>query len=96
MIIRILGEGQWEVPDSALPEFNQIDRRVEHAVTAGSQQELTAALSQLAATVRSRGRQVADDEITDSDLIVPDETATVEEVSALLAGNGAGDGLIPG
>ncbi len=96
MIIRIMGEGQWEVPDSALSELNEIDGHVEHAVNTGSQEELSDALGRLAATVRSHGRQVADDEILDSDLIVPDETATVEEVSVLLADSGTGEGLIPG
>lgn len=96
MIIRIMGEGQWEVPDSDLSIFNEIDGQVEHAVTTGSQTELTAALSQLVATVKAHGRPIADEEITDSDLIIPDEAATVEEVSHLLAENASGEGLIPG
>lgn len=96
MIIRIMGEGQWDVPDSVLHELNGIDSQVEHAVATGSQDELTTALTHLVTTLRTQGHQVPDDQILDSDLIVPDETATVEEVSRLLAGNGSGDGLIPG
>lgn len=96
MIIRIMGEGQWEVPESALTELNLIDSHVEHAVNNGGQAELTEALTRLAATVREHGRQIPDDEIVDSDLIVPDTSATVDEVSQLLDGTAAGDGLIPG
>lgn len=96
MIIRIMGEGQWDVPDSALSELNSIDGHVEHAVAGGLQEELTEALTRLAATVREHGRQIPDDEIVDSDLIVPDTNATVEEVSVLLADSAAGEGLIPG
>lgn len=96
MIIRIMGEGQWEVPDSALSELNVIDSHVEHAVDSGVQAELTEALTRLADTVRKHGSQVPDDQIVDSDLIVPDSNATLEEVRLLLADSAAGDGLIPG
>ena len=47
-------------------------------------------------TVRTVGTPIADDNIIDSDLIVPDVSATIEEVSVWLSENPAGDGLIPG
>lgn len=96
MIIRIVGEGQWELPDDLLAELNTIDSRVEHAVETANQSELTSALSDLVATVRGKGQPVADDVVVDSDLIVPDVSSTVEEVTVWLEENPAGDGLIPG
>ena len=47
-------------------------------------------------TVRTVGTPVADDNIVDSNLIVPDVSATIEEVSVWLSENPTGDGLIPG
>ena len=96
MIIRIVGEGQWQVPDIEMGHLNRIDARVEHAIGTTSQNELTEALTELVTTVRTVGTPIADDNIIDSDLIVPDVSATIEEVSVLLSENPAGDGLIPG
>lgn len=43
MIIRIVGEGQWQVPDTEMGHLNRIDARVEHAIGTTSQNELTEA-----------------------------------------------------
>ncbi|MDN6557330.1 MAG: hypothetical protein L0K74_12725 [Acidipropionibacterium acidipropionici] len=96
MIIRIMGEGQWDVPDSALSELNSIDGHVEHAVAGGLQEELTDALTRLAATVREHGRQIPDDEILAAPLNVPAPHPPREEGAVLLADSAAGEGLIPG
>ena len=96
MIIRIVGEGQWQVPDTEMEHLNRIDARVEHAIDIASQNELTEALTELVATVRTVGTAIANDNIVDSDLIVPDVSATLEEVSVWLSENPVGDGLIPG
>ena len=53
MIIRIVGEGQWQVPDTEMEHLNRIDARVEHAIDIASQNELTEALTELVATVRT-------------------------------------------
>lgn len=96
MIIRIVGEGQWNVPDDKLGALNEIDARVEHAVETANQTELTAALSDLVTMVRTEGAPIGDDVVTDSDLIVPDVSSTIEEITVWLSENAAGDGLIPG
>ena len=95
MIIRIVGDVQWQAPDTEMNHLNRIDSRVEHAIETTSQSELTEALSELVTTVRTIGTPIADDNIVDSDLIVPDVSATIEEVSVWLSENPAGDGLIP-
>lgn len=92
MIVRILGEGQLEVADSELPALNTLDDSLEQAVETGDVETFTEALAGLLAAVRSAGSPLADDSLDDSDLILPPSDATLEEVRALLAG----DGLIPG
>ncbi len=94
MIVRILNEGQWQVDDHLVDELNALDDAVEKAVKAGDQELLASSLASLLEKVRTSGSVVADDEIRDSDLILPDADATLDEVRALL--NESDQGLIPG
>ena len=94
MIVRILGEGQWEVPEDAVAGLNTLDDRVEQAVSQGDQAQLTLALSELLDEVRSVGTPVPDDQLADSDLILPDVDSSLAEVESLLADSS--EGLIPG
>ncbi|MGJ3507392.1 PspA-associated protein PspAA [Enemella sp. A6] len=95
MIIRILGEGQWRLSDEAITELNEFDDRIEKAVNEEDQDGLRSALLGLATQVRSTGELLADDELHDSDLIVPSSESTLDEIRELLSG-GNTDGLIPG
>jgi len=94
MIVRILGEGQWQVPDHALDDLNSLDDQVEKAVSSGDQQMLASALASLLDEVRSSGSAVPDQEIRDSELILPAADATLDDVRALL--DESSEGLIPG
>jgi hypothetical protein len=93
MIVRILGEGQWELPEDALAELNTLDDAVEKAVTANDADRLAAALHEMHEKVRS-GAELPAEELHDSDLILPSADATLDEVRELL--NDAEEGLIPG
>jgi hypothetical protein len=92
MIVRILGEGQWEVADDQLAGLNALDDRVEQAVESGDDESFRTSLDALLDAVRSQGKPLSDDALTDSDLILPPGDATLEEVRDLLES----DGLIPG
>ena len=93
MIVRILNEGQWELSDDAMRGLNSLDDAVESAVSSGNQDELATALHTLLEQVRSSGTPVADEELLDSDLILPGVDATLEEVQELLSGSE--EGLVP-
>jgi uncharacterized protein related to proFAR isomerase len=93
MIVRILNEGQWELSDDGMRQLSSLDDAVEAAVTAGDQDELANALHTLLEQVRSAGTPVADEELLDSDLILPGADATLEEVQDLLSGSD--EGLVP-
>lgn len=95
MIIRILGEGQFRLDDSVMGELNLSDDRVQAAIEADDEELLGEALAGLLETIR-QGEPLADDDLSDSDLIVPDSAATVEDVRAMLASSGSTEGLIPG
>ena len=92
MIVRILGEGQLEVPDEQLDALNALDSAVEDAVNEGDEGAFSAALGALLDGVRDSGTPLADDSLEDSDLILPPADATIDEVRDLLSD----DGLIPG
>jgi hypothetical protein len=94
MIVRILGEGQWDVPDDAVSALNGLDDQVEQAVTQQDEAKLAVALTALLDEVRSVGTAVPDDQILDSALILPDVGSSLADVEALLAESA--DGLIPG
>lgn len=96
MIVRILGQGQWQVSDEEVDELNAIDEQVAAAVNGRDQAALTTSLRQLHEGLSRVGSPVADDELRSSDLIIPGPDATLDEVAELLKGNGVGEGLIPG
>ena len=92
MIVRILGEGQLQVEDSAADELNILDAELEKAVNAGDEQAFRSALGALLDRVRALGTPLADDAIEPSDLILPYSDADLEDVREMLTG----EGLIPG
>ncbi len=92
MIIRILGEGQYDVADGEVDGLNELDATLENAVESGDEAAFTEALAGLLGAVRGAGTVLADDSLEDSDLILPPSDATIDEVRQMLAD----DGLIPG
>jgi len=92
VIIRILTEGQFDVPDGEIDALNRLDERLEAAIEAGDDETFTTSLGELLARVRDVGKELPVDEIVQSDLLLPYSDATLAEVRDLLSG----DGLIPG
>jgi len=92
MIVRILGEGQYDVAEDALEQLNQYDSAVEAAVEADDPKAFAAALTLLLDGVRTVGVPHQVESLDESDLILPPADASIDEVRALLSD----DGLIPG
>lgn len=92
LVIRILGEGQYDVAETALDRLNELDAAVEAAVEADDEAAFRPALIALLEGVRTVGVAHALDALDPSDLILPHDEASIEEVRELLAD----DGLIPG
>ncbi len=91
MIVRILGEGQWQVTDEVIEAMNALDEAVEKAVQAGDEATFGSTLTALLDAVRQQGTRLEDDSLEDSDLILPPSDASLEEVRALLTD----EGLVP-
>jgi hypothetical protein len=92
VIVRILGEGQFRVDDTATTELNQLDTQLESAVERNDEPAFQAALTGLLAQVRTQGSPLPPDTLEESDLILPHQDSSMDEVRKLLTD----EGLIPG
>ena len=92
MIVRILGEGQFRVDDAATAQLNDLDANLETAVNRKDEAAFTAALTRLLAQVRAQGSPLPPDTLESSDLILPGEDSSMDEVRKMLTD----EGLIPG
>ena len=91
MLIRILGEGQFVVPDSELPEINRLDQQLEAALKS-SEDTFRQALDALLDKVRSVGVRPPDHEMEESQVILPFADASEDDIRDMLGD----EGLVPG
>lgn len=91
MIVRLMGEGQWDVDDGVRPRIDELDAETERAVNAGDVKAIQAALAALHELVRSSGKQLDDAHLGASDVVVPPADLSLAESRELLHG----EGLIP-
>jgi hypothetical protein len=92
MIVRILGEGQYSVPEAERATLAALDGALADAVDSGDETTFGTALAALTAGVRRLGEPLADDDFSPSDLVVPFSDATLAEVKGLLADSADGPG----
>ena len=92
MIVRILGEGQFNLPGAVIDDLNDIDNRMVEAVAAQDDVQFQSLLEEMFRLVRDRGQSVPLDELVESDLILPETDLTLDEAEHIFIG----DGLLPG
>ena len=88
MIVRILGDGQFDVPESDREGLHQLEEVLDAAVEGDDEAAFAAALADLIAEVRRVGTPLAPDSFTASDRVVPFDDASLAETKELLAGPG--------
>ena len=91
MIVRIAGEGQFELPDGDADRLNELDNQAVAAVESGNEEKFAELWNQMLDLVTSDGRELADDELMESDVILPPRDSSFEDAKA----DFTGDGLIP-
>ena len=85
MVVRILGEGRYDVPEADLPAIEQLDAQLVDAMDRGDEVAFASTLADLIGEVRHTGTLVAPDDLRPSSLVVPHESSTLAEVRSLLA-----------
>jgi hypothetical protein len=85
MIVRILEDGQYEVPASEQGALDELDAKLSAAIEAGDEAGFSAALTALLAKVRSSGTKIDAATLVPSELTVPHESASLQDVATLLS-----------
>ena len=91
MIVRIAGEGQYELPEDVAARLNELDNAAVAAVEAGDEARFQELFEQMLEIVTDGGAVVDDDELAVSQVIIPPRDLSFDEAKAEFTG----DGLIP-
>ena len=91
MIVRISGEGQFRLPDNDAERLNDLDNEAVAAVEAGDEGQFQSLVDEMLSLVESDGEELGDEELVESDVILPPRDVTFDEAAAEFTG----DGLIP-
>ena len=91
MIVRLMGEGQFDFPDSDVEGLNELDNQVVQAVEAEDEQSVRRLLEQMASAVRDGGNKLPDETLEPSDLVIPPSDLDLDEAKRLFHD----EGLIP-
>ena len=91
MIVRISGEGQYKLPDEDAGRLNELDNRAVSAVEQGDETGFKELWSQMLEIVASDGNALDEEELVESDVILPPRDITFGEAR----GEFTGEGLIP-
>ena len=91
MIVRISGEGQFNLPDEDSDRLNELDNRAVSAVEQGDETGFQRALEPDARAGPDDGNRLAEDELVESDVILPPRDISFAEARA----SSRATGLIP-
>jgi len=91
MIVRILGEGQFEVAESDRPSLHELETTLDTTIEGDDEAAFTSALAALIAEVRRLGTPLPADSFTSSDRVIPFEDAGLDETKTLLSEPGGDD-----
>ena len=91
MIVRILTEGQYNLPGAYIDDLNAIDNELVEVVESADRDAFDRTLKRMLDLVRENGTPVPIDELVESDLVLPEPDITLEEAGELFVG----EGLVP-
>jgi chromosome condensin MukBEF complex kleisin-like MukF subunit len=91
VIVRLMGEGQFEVDDEVAKGLNDLDEQAAQAVEAGDEERLSELLRRMAEAVRTNGARVPDEDLSPSEAIIPPDDLSLDEARRLFEE----EGLIP-
>ena len=92
MIVRIMFEGQFDIHGDDIDRLNEVDNQIVEAIADGDEQRFVTLMKRMHDLVLQHGKRLPDEEIKESDLILPAADSSIEEVREMFAG----EGMIPG
>jgi hypothetical protein len=90
VIVRILGEGQYELDESTRASLEALDEPLENALQSGDDAGFATALVAVEEWVRDHGTQLDPTTIVPSDLVLPAPGSELSEVRSLLESESEG------
>ena len=91
MIVRIATEGQYRLPEDDAETLSGLDNEAVVAVEAGDEDRFHETFEQMLDLVRRAGTALGEDELEESDVIIPPPDISFVEASEEFTG----EGLIP-
>ena len=91
MIVRILTEGQYNLPGSYIDQLNEIDNQIVEVVEQEDNEGFTKLLKEMLDLVRENGTELDVEELVESDLVLPEPDITLKEAEEMFVG----EGLVP-
>ena len=91
MIVRILGDGQFDVAEADRPALHDLETALDAAIEGDDEAAFTTALAALIAEVKRLGTELPPDTFTSSDRVLPFEDAGLQETKELLSQPGGDD-----
>ncbi len=88
MIVRILSEGQYNLPGAFVDRLNEIDNEIVEVVGDGDREAFRKLLDEMLDHVRKNGTEVPVEELVESDVVLPEPDITLEEAAELFTGEG--------
>ena len=91
MIVRISTDDQYRLPDADAERLNALDNDAVTAVEAGDEDRFHEVFEEMLNIVRTDGHKLGEDELEESDVILPPPDLSFTEAHLEFSG----DGLIP-
>ena len=88
MIVRVVGEGQYEASEGLMERLNALDRQAMDALEREDETELDRCLDEMGTLVRQEGTRLEDDALAASDVVIPPSDLTLEETQKLVSQEG--------
>lgn len=88
MIVRVIGDGQYEVSEALMERLNALDQDAVAALDREDEDELDRCLDEMGSLIRQEGTRLADDALTPSEAVIPPSDLTLEETHKLLSRDG--------
>ncbi len=91
MVVRIMGEGQFEVDESILTRLNELDNQIVAEVERDNEARFRELLHEMIELVKREAKPLDVSKIVNSDVIIPPHDLSLEEAKKIFKG----EGIIP-